>query len=210
MGSDARVFSPHLQEKLVARWVARRLCTLRHERRVRSLADELFRLLRPRHGLRAFDQQILRLAALLHDVGRTVNDRRHPQIGCEMILIDRVMPLSPLERRCLAYLTRFHRGAVPEIGYDGILLASDPRRAMRRVLAILRAADALDGRQHAPPQIRMKLRGSKLKLRCYLSSDCRRARKFFSRRKKFRLLEELLHVKVDLGVRDVLEAEPRR
>ena len=85
---------------------------------------------------------------------------------------------------------------------QGVLRNGDPRRPMRLVLSILRAADALDGRQHDPPHVRMKLRDDKLKLRCHLFTDCRRARKFFSRRKKFRLLEELMQVKVDIGVRE--------
>jgi hypothetical protein len=77
---------------------------------------------------------------------------------------------------------------------------------MRKVLGLLRAADALDGRQHDAPHVRIKLRDRKLKIRCHLNTDCRRARKFFSRRKKFRLLEELFGVKVDVGVRDAVAA----
>lgn len=202
MGLEARTQSINMKEQIVTRWVARRLTSTQHERRVRAHSEQLFRLLHTRHRLDRFAWRMLRLGSLLHDVGRAVNDRRHPQIGAEMILIDRTLPLSEMERRCLAYLTRYHRGAVPEIGYDDVLRNGDPRRAMRMVMAILRAADALDGRQHEPPHVRMKLRGDKLKLRCHLPNDCRKAKKFFSRRKKFRLLEELLNLKVDLAVRD--------
>lgn len=202
MGPQTLLLTNTAKERSLARWVHRRLQCVRHETRVLGLADQLFRLTSVHHTLSRFDRRMLRLGALVHDVGRAVCDRRHPQVGCEMLLVDRLLPLSDLERRCLAYLTRHHRGAVPEVGYDDILRPGDPRRAMRQVLAILRAADALDGRQHNAPRIRLKLRDGKLKIRCHLASDCRKAKKFFSRRKKFRLLEELLGVKVDVGVRE--------
>lgn len=201
MGPQRHLLANSAKERALARWVYRRLSCVRHETRVLLLADELYRLLRAHHGLGRFERRMLRMGAVVHDVGRAVCDRRHPQVGCEMILVDRVLPLSDLERRCLAYLTRHHRGAVPEIGYDDILRPGDPRKAMRHVLALLRAADALDGRQHDAPHVRLKLRQGRLKIRCHLTTDCRRAKKFFSRRKKFRLLEELLGVKVDIGVR---------
>ncbi len=202
MGPSNILPSHSSKERSLTRWVHRRLGSVGHESRVLVLAEQLYRLTHVKHRLGRFDRRMLRLGALVHDVGRAVCDRRHPQIGCEMLLVDRLLPLSDLERRCLAYLTRHHRGAVPEVGYDDILKPTDPRRAMRQVLAILRAADALDGRQHDAPAVRFKLRDGKLKIRCHLATDCRRAKKFFSRRKKFRLLEELLGVKVDLGVRE--------
>lgn len=202
MASDSHASPASIIERIVARWAFRRLGSLHHERRVLALADELFRLLRPRHDLGAFARRMLRLAALAHDVGRSVDDKRHPQVGARMLLADRRLPLNQQQRRCLAYLTRYHRGAVPEIGYDDILHDDDPHNQMRIVLALLRAADALDGRQHrAPQRVRFKLRGDRLKVRCHLDDDRRRARKFFSRRKKFRLLEEVLGLKVSTAVR---------
>lgn len=206
MAQDARTTHTGMKDRVVARWVHRRLSCISHEARVSTLAQRLFALLGPLHRMGRFERRMLRLGALVHDVGRAVSDRRHPQVGCEMILIDRYLPLNDTERRCLAYLTRHHRGAVPKVGYDDILKPTDPRRAMRAVLAILRAADALDGRQHEAPEVRFKLRDRKLKIRCHLPTDCPRARKFFNRRKKFGLLEELLGVKVDLATRESVAA----
>lgn len=206
MASGLHASPASLAERIVARWALRRLGTLEHERRVLALADELFRLLRPLHDLGPFARRMLRLAALAHDVGRSVNDKRHPQVGASMLLADKRLPLNQQQRRCLAYLTRYHRGAVPKVGYDDILHDDDPRNQMRMALAFLRAADALDGRQHEAPRVRFKLRGDRLKIRCHLDDECRRARKFFSRRKKFRLLEEVLQVRVSTGVRVGLAA----
>ena len=38
-----------------------------------------------------------------------------------MILADDWLPLNESERRAIGYLTRYHRGAVPEVGFDEIL-----------------------------------------------------------------------------------------
>ena len=105
------------------------------------------------------------------------------------------------ERRCLAYLTRYHRGAVPEIGFDEVLTASENRRRMRIVLSFLRAADALDGRQLQAPRLVFAMLGKKLSVTVYLEEDSAKARRFFKRRKKFRLIEELLGLKVDLEIK---------
>ena len=85
---------------------------------------------------------MLELGTILHDVGRKVDVKHHPAIGAKMILADEWLPLSESERRSVAYLTRYHRGAVPEAGFDEILTASENRRRLRLVLAMLRAADA--------------------------------------------------------------------
>jgi exopolyphosphatase/guanosine-5'-triphosphate,3'-diphosphate pyrophosphatase len=173
-----------------------------HERRVASIAGMLFQLTREVHELPDEDLRLLVLASIVHDVGRTVDDKRHPTIGAKMILRKAgALRLSEADRRRLAYLTRYHRGAVPEIGYDDILTAADNRKRMRRVLALLRAADALDGRQIDSPRLVLAMTGRKLSIRCYLDQLTPKAKRFFKRRKKFRLLEELLGCRVTVAVR---------
>src|SRR4051812_44342406 len=197
---DRRELSGGVKQRRAERWAHRRLGKLDHERRVDQIAQAIFDLTRPTHGLGAPERRLLRLAAVLHDVGRKIDDKRHPSVGAKVILKDTWLPLNDSERRCVAYLTRYHRGAVPPLGFDDLLEASDPRRKMRLVLALLRASDALDGRQLAAPRIVFALRGDgrKLAVTCYLDQLTPKARRFFKRRKKFRLLEELLNLKVDV------------
>jgi hypothetical protein len=45
------------------------------------------------------------------------------------------------------------------------------------------------------------MHGKKLLVTVYLDEDSPKARKFFKRRKKFRLFEELLGLKVDVEIR---------
>lgn len=201
MATDRREQNLSDKEQLTERWVHRRLGKVGHERRVLDIATTLFDLTHAMHGLGVAHRRLLRLGAMLHDVGRSVEDRRHPSIGAGMIMEDAALPISNQDRRRLAYLTRHHRGAVPQVGYDDFLRSSDGRKSMRRLLAILRAADSLDNRNMAPPRIVLTLRGNKLGVTCFIEEDCNKARKVFSRRKKFRLLEELLDCRIDVQIK---------
>jgi exopolyphosphatase/guanosine-5'-triphosphate,3'-diphosphate pyrophosphatase len=190
------------KHRLLSRWAQRRLGTLDHERRVADIADTLFKLTEPRHELTAAHRRVLALAATVHDVGRADGADGHEIVGARMILRDESLPLTPADRRAVAYLTRYHRGPVPEPGRDRVLNESDDHDALRLTLALLRAADALDSRSLESPRLVFTMRGGgRLRIHCYLDDDCAKARKIYSRRKKFRLLEELLGCRVEIDVR---------
>jgi len=182
-------------------WVLRRLGRADHEWRVTRIALALFDLLKRRHKLNPRARDILALSALVHDVGRSVDDRTHPQQGARMLLKEKDLPLADTLRRRLAYLTLYHRGPVPEPGEDGILLVGEDMTSVRLLLGLLRAADALDSRRAEPPLLRFSHVGRRLRVHCHLRSESPKARKIYSRRKKFRLLEETLGCKVELRVR---------
>ena len=201
----------------VQRWVARRLGSVRHERQVAAIAGNLFDLTLPLHGLALADRRLLRLAAMVHDVGRSVSKPEHPTEGAWMLLADATLPLAPAERRALAYLTCYHRDAVPLPGMDAVLHAADDHDRLLRLLALLRTADALDGRSLEPGRLVFALVGPSggsrasgrmlLRATCYLQHECPKARKVYARRKKFRLLEELLGVRMEV---DIAQAEALR
>jgi exopolyphosphatase/guanosine-5'-triphosphate,3'-diphosphate pyrophosphatase len=191
------------KQRLAERWAQRRLGRIDHERRVAAIASILFELSRSRHQLGAAEKRILLLGAALHDVGRRVDDKRHPTVGARMILASSSLPFTGSERRSVAYLTRYHRGAVPEVGYDDVLSPSDGRKRMRLVLALLRAADALDGRQVEAPRLVFALTGRRLLITCYFDESAAKTRRILKRRKKFRLLQDLLDLKIDLETHQV-------
>ena len=182
------------------RWVGRCLGSTEHETRVSAIGAMLFDLTAPLHNLGGQHRRLLRLAATVHDVGRAVDEDTHPVEGARMILANGDLPLAGIERRRLAYLTRYHRGAVPAAGRDGILRRSDDHYSLLHVLALLRAADALDGRAIAPPHLSFTLAGRRLRIRCRLAEDCAKARDLYRRRKKFRMLEDLLGFRFDFDV----------
>lgn len=176
------------------------LGTVRHERRVSTIARQLVDATLPLHNLESRDRRLLRMGALVHDIGRHVSEKDHPSIGCEMLLEDESLPLKNRHRRALAYLTLYHRDEVPEPGKDGILRRSDDSAKMLLLLAFLRAADGLDSRSLRPPKLTIFRRGKCVRITCRLCEDSPKARRVYARRKKFRLLEELLDCRVDLTV----------
>ena len=201
------------RQAAVERWAMGLLGGIDHERRIRRTATRLFQLARPLHALGPADLRLLRLAAIVHDVGRCVDDDTHPQEGARLILAAGHLPLTSADRRALAYLTLYHKGKVPDAGEEAILRPGDDAPRLRVVLALLRAADALDGRSLQSPRLLFALTGSghlrdaargdvrpTLWIRCLLDGDCEKARRTYARKKKFLLLEETLGCAVDLSV----------
>ena len=199
------VVSPSFSVKqhIIERWVQRRLGRIDHERRVVSIAETLFKLTSRLHELGIAELRLLRMGCLVHDVGRRVSEKRHPTLGARMLADDRFLPLSDSERRALRYFTRYHRGAVPPLGFDEILESGDGRKRLRVLIALLRAADGLDNRQLAPPRLVFAMRGRRLQIICYLDDVSGKAKRVFRRRKKFRMLEGLLECKVDVQLEEV-------
>ena len=205
-----------LKHQAVEWWVARHLGAVDDEQRVAQIASTLFNLTWPLHQMPAAELKLLRLAAAVHDVGRAVDDDNHPVEGANMLLDDERLPLTATERRLLAYLTLYHRGKVPAAGADEVLAPSDDTERMLDILAVLRAADALDSRSLQSPRLVFALVGlgnsgfgkspakasadPELRVTCYLDTDCEKAKKVYQRRKKFRLLEERFGCRVEIEV----------
>lgn len=189
-----------LQQKAMENWVLRQLSSIDHERRVGEIAMKLFDLTWPLHGLGRRERRLLRLAAVVHDVGRAIDDDTHPEQGARMLLETTHLPLTSSERRALAYLTRYHRGKVPPSGTDEILRHSDDHDGLRMTLALLRSADALDGRSLESPCLLFELNDRRLQIVCCLEQDTAKARKVYSRRKKHRLLEQLCGCRVEVRI----------
>ena len=185
----------------LAAWVRRRVGVIDHERRVLQIAEALFDLTQDLHGLGRRARWTLAAASLTHDVGRCIDPEDHPRVGAEMILTEPSLNLPLADRRALAYLTRYHRGPVPEVGEDEVLRASDDRSPLLKVLGLLRTADTLDSRSIEPPHLLLTRRNRDLRISCLLRQPCSRAQKTFCRPKKFRLLEESIGCTVRVEVK---------
>lgn len=193
------------RERAARRWVRAMLGRTAHERRVAANATILFNLLRPLHRLPRRELRLLRLAALVHDVGRAIDDDDHPTVGAGLVLEQMPVAMTRCRRRRLAYLTRYHRGAVPELGRDDVLRSGDARAATRILLAMLRAADTLNCRQLPPPRLEFVFKNQqdrrpRLKIIVRTTVDPDLAKRAFARDKKYRLLSDLLDVRVDVDV----------
>src|SRR6266850_819459 len=174
----------------------------RPERRVAAIAVRLFDLLAPHHGLSEKYRKLLHLAALLHDAGRVYGAEGHEHSGAAMVLYHRRLPLSPRQRRAIAYLVRFHRGPVPSvISQQQILQRGDQHQKLRLLLGILRASDAVDSRRLRPPTIIIKRTARKLRITCLVHEELAEARRRLGGPGKFKLLETALGLVVRLRIK---------
>ena len=192
---------------LLLRWARRQIGQIDHELRVERLALTLFALTRPLHRLGMAERNLLALAALVHDVGRSLEDADHEMHGAAMLQVAGDLPLTETERRRLMFLTRYHRGKVADAGCEDHLRPADDRVSLRILLALLRAADALDSRHLASPQIALSLCGRTLAITCYLRDVSPKALRKLGKKKKFLLLEETLKLRVAVDLLNVQEVE---
>lgn len=120
-----------------------------HARHVGDLAGAIFDEMQDEHHLSQRDRMLLRVAAVLHDVGAYVNSRAHHKHSYYLIVNSEVFGLQRRELQIVANVARYHRRSSPKQSHvDYISLAREHRMVVTKLAAILRVADALD-RGHA-------------------------------------------------------------
>lgn len=116
-----------------------------HAQRVAAAASLLFEATTPLHELPAEARRELLVAALLHDVGRIVNDTKHHKHSAYLIRHADLAGLKKRERRRAALVARYHRGSAPKEKHGAFRrLDEDEQQRVRALAALLRLADALD------------------------------------------------------------------
>ncbi len=119
-----------------------------HARHVADLASSLFDQLAEVHRMGAEERTLLRLAALLHDIGDFVGFEAHHKHSYYLIQHADLMGLSPSNKEVVANVARYHRKALPDLSHPGYRkLDRRERTVVRKLAALLRVADAFD-REH--------------------------------------------------------------
>jgi exopolyphosphatase/guanosine-5'-triphosphate,3'-diphosphate pyrophosphatase len=149
----ASVFSPeeHVETVLAAcRSLGRKYrAEVEHAEAVLRLSRQLFDQTLHLHGLDGRARILLEAAALLHDVGVTVNNDGHHKHSQYLIQSSDIVGLADEERQLVALVARYHRKAPPSREHEEFAaLRRRDRTVVERLAAILRVADALD-HQHA-------------------------------------------------------------
>jgi len=117
----------------------------RHGKQVADLSIRLYRELQADHQLDVRCERILRLAAILHEVGLFINTRSHHKHSMYIILNSDLFGLSRADMNLIALVARYHRRAAPQPYHEGYtLLSRDDRMVVSKLAAILRVADAMD------------------------------------------------------------------
>lgn len=123
--------------------------SVEHAFHVADLAVQLFDPLQREHGLAPRDRLLLRVAAILHEVGGFVGNRAHHKHSYYLISNSEIFGLRREELQIVALVARYHRRGLPDASHpEYTMLPRDSRMVVSKLAAILRVADALD-RGHA-------------------------------------------------------------
>jgi exopolyphosphatase / guanosine-5'-triphosphate,3'-diphosphate pyrophosphatase len=116
-----------------------------HGAHVAHLAMAIFDGARRLHSSGSLDRELLQSAALLHDVGASVNRSKHHRHSRYLILHAALPGFDREEAKWIATIARFHSGRIPKLSHDDLAdFELRDRRRILRLAAMLRVADALD------------------------------------------------------------------
>ena len=116
-----------------------------HARQVAKLSLKLFDKLQPLHRMGNSERIWLRVASLLHDVGKSVSGEYHNKASRDIIVNEANLPFRKRVRKMIGLVARYHHGALPDDShkyYRG--LKDDEKQCVKVLAAILRLADGLD------------------------------------------------------------------
>lgn len=119
-----------------------------HARHVAKLALQLFDACKEIHDLGDRERELLEYAALLHDIGYSINRRKHHKHSRYLIRKADWHGFQPEEISIMAMTARYHRRALPKKSHKVYEdLSKEDRRTVRRLGAFLRLAEGLDRSQ---------------------------------------------------------------
>ena len=117
----------------------------KHALNVADLSVLFFRALQREFHLDPRHELLLRLAALLHDIGAFISDRSHHKHSMYLIQNSSIFGLSREDMALVSLIARYHRRALPSLAHpEFAALDRDKRITVSKKAAILRVADALD------------------------------------------------------------------
>jgi exopolyphosphatase / guanosine-5'-triphosphate,3'-diphosphate pyrophosphatase len=109
------------------------------------LAVRLFDLIADLHELGDKERDLLYCAGLLHDIGYVEGYWGHHKTAYRLIMGADLPGLTEREKRIVANIARYHRGARPSLQHAGFAVLDPGDQDLVRILgAILRLADGLD------------------------------------------------------------------
>ena len=116
-----------------------------HGQQIRRLTMTLFDQLQDLHGPTRHDRLLLKVAAILHEVGSYINPKKHHQHSQYIILNSEIFGLSRADVEVVGLLARYHRHGAPTIAEPTYaLLNQADRLRVQKLAALLRVAEAME------------------------------------------------------------------
>ena len=130
---------------------------IQHGMHVADACLRLFDFLQVDHGLGPRYRLLLRVAALLHEVGGFVSNRSHHKHSEYLIANSEIFGLSRAEIAVVAQIARYHRRSPPRAAHAAYAaLGRENRVIVNKLAAILRVGDAL-ARGHSNKMRELKI-----------------------------------------------------
>lgn len=145
----------------------------RHAEIIENLSVRIFDKLAAGNGLTPRHRSLLRVAAILHDIGRFINNRRHHKHSHYIITNTQLPGVSSQEQAIIAATARYHRKAKPKASHiEYTSLTPETRVLTNKLAAILRVADALDScQQHKFHRIQFQVKDGWLRVKAGATVD---------------------------------------
>ena len=193
---------PDLRRRSVVSLMRR--CQVRepHAQQVARLALDIFRGLRPLHGLANYDGELLEFAALLHDAGFYIAASKHHKHGQYLIENVGLSGFSSEEIKILSHCVRYHRKSTPKDTHESFVALSEPlRRKVRLLSSILRVADGLDRtNRQVIESVRCRTQSKEIELTIAVPEGTDLELELWSTRRKADLIEEVFRRKLRFGI----------
>jgi exopolyphosphatase/guanosine-5'-triphosphate,3'-diphosphate pyrophosphatase len=172
--SDEEPLFPDVRAAAVRNLAIQYESDIAHVEHVALLALQLFDsvvdggLFEPRPG----ERELLWAAAMLHDVGMTINYDDHHKHSRYLILSAGLPGFDPRERGLIAQISRYHRKGAPELGEMASLAQPGDERLLERCAVLLRLAEHLErGRDQSVHEARLSANGHGVDLHLRAEGD---------------------------------------
>ena len=151
-------------------------------------------------GARApVERELLWAAAMLHDIGTTVDYDDHHKHSRYLILNAGLPGFSPRETALIGQMARYHRKGTPGLGPIAALARDGDGDLLTRCAAVLRLAEQLErSRDQAVDRVHVEVGGSRAALRLEAHQDVAIAR--WAAQNEAELFERAFGLELDVSV----------
>ncbi len=145
-----------------------------HIQNVDMIATEIFDAMKKIHGMGARERLLLKIAAMLHDVGKYISLNSPGQCTYHIIMSNEIIGLSHAEREMIALIGRYNTEPLPRYDQFAQVAAVSQEEYLKiaELTAILRLANTLDrSHQQKVQQVHAALRERQLTLQMTVNGD---------------------------------------
>jgi exopolyphosphatase/guanosine-5'-triphosphate,3'-diphosphate pyrophosphatase len=136
----------------------------RHAMQVAKLSLKLFDKLQPLHRMGNSERIWLRVASLLHDVGKNISGPCHHKASRDIIVNEANLPFRKRIRKMIGLIARYHKGEMPRDTHKYYKrMDENDKRYVRMLAGILKLADGLDaGHKELVTDLALEVRGGRV------------------------------------------------